>query len=115
MKIELIKLGFCPQCNCQICDFNGSKVSPNTLYTEFWVLYDDNSNANFAICKNCLPNLTLADCIKIQQRQRYTWGLEIIDNPLSFKAFFMQINWFISCGALLEVIKFSNTKEELTK
>ena len=114
MKIELIKLGFCPQCNCKICDMEGRNIKPNSLYDEFFVLYDDGSNAKYAICKNCFPKLTLQDCIKIQQRQRYTWGLEIIDNPLGFKAFFMQLNWLLSCGMLLEVIKFAKTKEELS-
>ena len=114
MKIETIKLGFCPQCNCKIADFDEKgTASQNNLYDLFWVLYDDNSDASFAICKNCLPKLAIEDVKKIQQRQRYTWGVEIIDTPLSFKAFCMQLNWYISCGVLLEVVKFSKTKEEL--
>ena len=113
MKIECIKLGFCPKCNCQICDFDGNKVKPNNLYAEFWVLFNDGSNSNYAICKKCVETLTMEDALQINRMQRHTWGLEIIENPLSFKAFFMQLNWYISCGALLDVVKFAKTKEEL--
>lgn len=115
MKTEIIRRGYCPQCKCAVADFDkhGRAIKTNDLYADLWVLYDDDSNANFAICKNCLPKLTMEDVKLIQKRQRYTWGLEITDNPLSMKAFIMQLNWYISCGALLEVVKFAKTKEEL--
>jgi hypothetical protein len=115
MKIQPIKQGFCPKCNCEIAVIDGNSIKPNNLYTEVWILFDDGSNVNHAICKKCLENLTIEDARKIQQMQRYTWGLEILDSPLSLKALYMQLTWYISCGAILEVIKFAKIKEELMK
>lgn len=109
MKISPIKFGFCPNCDCRIANGNES----NELYAEFWVLFDDGSNSNYAICKKCLEKLTMPEVIKINKMQRYTWGMEIISNPLSFEAFYTQLKWYISCGSLLEIVKFANTKEKL--
>lgn len=115
MEIQEIKKGFCPKCNCEIANFDekGRVKEKNSLYTEFWVKYDDGGNANFAICKFCIKDLTMEDVLIIHKRQKYTWGIEIIGTPLGILDFIAQLKWYISTAALLDVIKFGKTKEEI--
>lgn len=116
MKIQEIKKGICPKCSCEIAPFDRAKLThiPNSLFTEFWVLYNDNSNASFPVCKNCLPKIDMDFVKHLNDRQRYTWGLEIINTPLGIVDLAAQLKWFIETAIFLEVIKIANTKEELT-
>ena len=114
MEIELIKKGFCPRCGCLISKMENNQVIANTLYTEFWVKYDDGTNANFAICKNCLPKLTLEEVISIHKRQKVTWGFEIINSPLSLIALTNELLWYIKTVSILDVVKFGKSKEEVS-
>lgn len=118
MRTKQIKEGYCPICNCEIFekDSNGNLIlKPNKLYAEKWVLYDDGSNAAFPLCKNCALTATLEDMKKVNQMQKFTWGMEIIGYPLSLIDLYKQLYWYVSCASLLEVVKIGNTKEELAK
>lgn len=117
MEIKPILKGFCPKCKVDIVLRNDKGVATGRgeLYDTFFVKYDDGSMADFAICKNCKPKLDMPEVLLIQKRQRMTWGLEIVQSRISFSEFHNQLMWFIKCGALLEVVKFALTEEEIRK
>jgi hypothetical protein len=105
----------CPLCDKMIYDFdkNGKPVKLNKNGLLFWVKFNDNSNAVFAVCKDCYSSLNKEKLDELMISQIYTWGREILDNTLSMMEFANQLSWFVNSAVSLRIIKFALTKEEL--
>lgn len=107
--------GNCPFCDIEIYDKNkvGCAIRENKHHAQLWVLYNDGTAAFFSVCHNCLNKMTMAMAKELQLAQRFTWGREIIDNPLSIVELGAQLQWYINTAIFLEVVKFARTKEGL--
>lgn len=102
MKVEhtLLKQGPCPFCERRIIEKDGKQ---NQYYKEFWVKFNDGSNAAFAVCSDCYENLDRGKIEKLVSSQIWTWGQEILK----------QQAWFVNTACHLRLNKFGKTKEEL--
>lgn len=99
MNHKLLKQGPCSFCDTKIVE-NGKS---NNLYKEFYVKFNDGSNAAFAICSNCFNSLDKEKVEKLVSNQIYTWGDEI----------HKQMAWFINTACHLKLDTFGKTKDEL--
>lgn len=115
MKVDKpIYKGICPICGTEIAYKNGDlgwRKKDN--FDQYWIKYQDGSNADVPVCKSCLGSLTLEQAQEVQRRQRYAWGLEIFNTPLGLLDMADQIKWYIRVGVFLEVVKIARTKEGL--
>lgn len=96
VKPSLITMGPCPFCERRIVE----KGKPNDWYREFFVKFNDGSNAAFAVCSDCYDNLDSKDIDKLVRDQIYTWGNEIQK----------QMNWFITTACHLKMESYAKTK-----
>jgi len=109
MKIEhtLLRPGPCPICDKEIIEKKnvGGKTSyrHNKFYTEIWVLFNDGTHANFAICKDCRASITPEQKEKLIADQIFTWGQEVVKQML----------WFVNTACHLKAIKWGHTKSAL--
>jgi len=104
----------CAVCQGQIYVFIGKTVSHNADYTSVWFGYDDGSNAEVAVCKDCLAKgISLDLAQEIQKDICYSWGRDIIDNPLSIAEVYKQMEWFVSTAIRMRVVKVGKTKAEV--
>lgn len=99
MNHKLLKLGPCSFCDTKIAD-NGKS---NHLYKEFYVKFNDGSNASFGVCRYCYNSLDKERIEKLVSDQVYTWGDEI----------HKQMSWFINTACHLKLDTFAKTKDEL--
>jgi len=96
---KLIKLGPCPICNRVIAE----KGKANLYYTTFFVKYTDGTVAEYAICKDCRPELTKELVEEICENQIFTWGQEVV----------RQMVWYSTEAVFLKPEKWANTKDGL--
>jgi hypothetical protein len=113
MKHKWLKPKDCPVCEKIIYDFNekGIPVKLNENGKTFWVRFNDNSKAQFAICKECFIELNQAQINALMEDQKYTWGMEIINSALSIAETFKQWSWFVNEAVFLEIIKWSEKED----
>ena len=102
MQKALVK-GKCPICERVI--MTPDKKKYNKYGREFWVEWNDGRKGKFAICKDCLPNLTKEQIEEINQRQIYTWGVEIL------KTYQAQMTWYINTALDLKIEKWSTKRD----
>lgn len=74
-------IGPCPVCNQQIWEMQDGKLIQNELGTHFWILSNHNTVAKFAICKDCLEILDMAQIADIVDRQVFTWLEDLLKEP----------------------------------
>jgi hypothetical protein len=114
-KHKLLERKDCPFCEkiIYVFDKKGRAVCFNGEGITFWIGFQDGSNAEVACCKDCVNSITQEKMDKFMQDQRYTWGYEIVANPLSLVEFYKQLNWYINTAVHLKIVKHAKTKEEL--
>ncbi len=102
MEILPLTRGVCPVCEKKI--MNETKTAYINGGFEFWVLFSDESRAQFAICPDCFDIISQEQLDKIMERQKVSWGQEIQ----------AQLNWFVKKASNLKIIKFSKDKNGIT-
>lgn len=105
----------CPLCEkiIYIFDNRNRPVKLNDNGILFSVLFNDGSNAEFAICKDCFNTLNQEKLDKIMSDEIYTWGMQIVNTPLGLLDLTKQLKWYIETAIHLKIIKHARTKEEL--
>ena len=86
---KVLKPGPCGICNRKIIENNKA----NAFYVELPVIFDDNSEANFGVCKDCKNNATKDQVEELVKDQIFTWGQEIIKQQIWFstRAVFLRL------------------------
>lgn len=120
--LKRLTIGPCPiePCTNIIYNFDkdGRPVKLNRLGASLWVLFNDGSNAEFSVCKECLEKLALAELehdvlTHLVNRQILTWGLEVIDVPLGAYSFGVQLHAHITKVVFLKAIAWAKDKDGL--
>ena len=106
----------CPLCEkiIYIFDSRNKPVGLNDNGMLFSVLFNDGTNAEFSICKDCFNALNQEKLDKIMSDEIYTWGMQIINNPLGLLDLSKQLQWYINTAVHLRIIKFSKDKDGIT-
>lgn len=98
-EIKPLVRGVCPICEKQI--MNDKKTAYINGGMEFFVKFNDNSNACFAACEDCFNKITPEQLSIIMKRQVVSWGREIKE----------QLKWYYTKAVHLQIIKHSRTKD----
>ena len=106
----------CPLCEKIIYIFDEKErpIKLNDKGMTFYVLFNDGTKAEFAICKDCFNTLNQEKLDKIMSDEIYTWGMEIINTPLSLLNLSKQLEWYVNTAVHLKIAKHGRTKDELT-
>jgi hypothetical protein len=102
MGVSPLIRGNCPVCNKNI--MNDKKTAYLECGMEFYVKFSDDSIASFSICKDCFKTATQGDMDKIIGSQIINWGIDIEK----------QMKWYYSKAVHLKIVKWKETKIELT-
>lgn len=101
----------CPVHGCErvIYEFDkhGRPAGLNNDGMLFWVKFCDESKAQFSICKDCFNTLDDKKIKELNDDQRYTWGMEIIQGPLGILALAAQLKWYVEKAVFLEIISWA--------
>lgn len=114
-KHKLLAPKDCPVCEKIIYIFN-ERSKPVKLNDEgmlFWVKFNDDTNAQFAICKDCFLTLKQEQLDKLMQDQIYTWGIEIINTPMGIADLGAQLKWYVNTAVHLKIVKHGRDKDAI--
>ncbi len=105
----------CPLCEkiIFIFDKKGKPVKLNDSGMTFWVLFNDGTNAEFSICKDCFNTLNQEKLDKIMSDEIYTWGMQIICEPLGLLDLVKQLRWYVETAVHLRIVKYARDKNGL--
>ena len=99
MEIKPLVRGICPICEKNI--MNEKKTEYINGGLEFWVKFNDGSQACFAGCEDCYKIITPEQLKTIMQRQIVSWGEEIA----------AQLKWYYAKAVHLQIIRHARTKD----
>lgn len=101
----------CPVGDCKKIIYNFDKyekpISLNNDGMLFWVKFSDGSKAQFAICRDCFNTLDDKKIKTLNDDQRYSWGMEILNGPLGILQFAAQLKWYVEKAVFLEIVSWA--------
>ena len=101
MEIKPLIRGICPVCNRTI--MNEKKTAYNDYGMAFFTKFDDGSQAEFSICKDCYKTLTQEQADRIISQQIVNWGEDI----------YKQMLWYSRKAVHLKIVKWNKDKSGL--